>query len=101
MGFPFWAKEVLVSHGYVHAVAYNVPVDVGGVYVQPGDLIAADLHGVIQIPLDAAKRLPAAAEALANQEDAVISVARSADVSIESLAEAWAESARRGAKPSY
>jgi regulator of RNase E activity RraA len=101
MGFPFWAKEVLVSHGYVHAVAYNVPVDVGGVYVQPADLIAADLHGVIQIPLDAAARLPAAAEALADQEDAVISVARSADVTVESLAEAWAESARRGAKSSY
>ncbi|MEE8046577.1 MAG: RraA family protein, partial [Dehalococcoidia bacterium] len=90
-----------VSHGYVHGEAYNVPVDVGGVYVQPGDMIAADLHGAIQIPLDAAERLPAAAEALANQEDAVISVAQSGNVTVETLAEAWAESARRGAKSSY
>jgi regulator of RNase E activity RraA len=78
-----------------------VPVDVGGVYVQPADLIAADLHGAIMIPIDAAERLPAAAEALANQEDAVISVAQSGNVTVETLAEAWAESGRRGAKSSY
>lgn len=101
MGFPFWAKEVLVSHGYVHAVAYNVPVDVGGVYIEPGDLIAADLHGVIQIPLAAAERLPAAAEALAEQEAIVIIAAQSADVSVDALTDAWAESARKGAQQSY
>ncbi len=101
MGFPFWAKEVLVSHGYVHAVAYNVPVDVGGVYVQPGDLIAADLHGVIQIPLDAAERLPAATAALAEQEAIVISAAQADNVSIDSLGAAWEESAKKGAQSSY
>ncbi len=101
MGFPFWAKEILVSHGYVHAVAYNVPVDVGGVYVQPGDLIAADLHGVIQIPFAAAKRLPETARALAEQEAIVISAAQSPDVTINSLGNAWAESAKKGAQQSY
>jgi regulator of RNase E activity RraA len=101
MGFPFWAKEILVSHGYVHAVAYNVPVDVGGVYVQPGDLIAADLHGVIQIPIDAAERLPAAAEALAEQEAIVIGAAQAPGASVESLSNAWVESAKKGAQQSY
>lgn len=101
MGFPFWAKEVLVSHGYVHAVAFNVPVDVGGVYVQPGDLIAADLHGVIQIPIDAAERIPAAAEALAGLEAIVIGAAQAADVSGAKLSEAWAESIKKGAQQSY
>ena len=101
MGFPFWAKEVLVSHGYVHAVAYNVPVDVGGVYIQPGDLIAADLHGVIQVPVDAAKRLPATVEALAEQEAIVIGAAQSPDVSAESITNAWVESAKKGARQSY
>ncbi|MDE0593294.1 MAG: hypothetical protein OSB68_08705, partial [Dehalococcoidia bacterium] len=60
-----------------------------------------DLHGAIHIPLDAALRLPDAAAALADQEDAVISVARSGNVTVDSLTEAWAESARRGAKNSY
>ena len=101
MGFPFWAKEVLVSHGYVHAVAYNVPVDVGGVYVQPGDLIAADLHGVIQIPVDAATRLPDAAKALAEQEAIVIAAAQSDDVSVDSVSAAWVESLKKGAQSSY
>jgi len=101
MGFPFWAKEVLVSHGYVHAVAYNVPVDVGGVYIQPSDLIAADLHGVIQVPLDAAERLPAAAKALAEQEAIVIAAAQAKGVSVDSLSEAWVASIKKGAQSSY
>ncbi|MDP6666543.1 MAG: RraA family protein [Dehalococcoidia bacterium] len=101
MGFPFWAKEVLVSHGYVHAVAYNVPVDVGGVYIQPSDLIAADLHGVIQIPIDAAERLPAAAESLANLEAIVIGTAQTPGVTGEKLAAAWDESIKKGAQQSY
>lgn len=101
MGFPFWAKEVLVSHGYVHAVAYNVPVDVGGVYIQPSDVIAADLHGVIQIPLDAAPRIPAAAAALAEQEGIVIAVAQSGNASTETLSDAWAEAIKKGAQSSY
>ena len=98
MGFPFWGKETLVSQGYVHAVAYSVPVGVGGIYVQPGDLIAADRHGVIRIRVDAAKRLPATAQALAEQEAVVIGAAQSPGVSVDSLAEAWAESARKGAQ---
>ncbi|MGA0276108.1 MAG: RraA family protein [Dehalococcoidia bacterium] len=101
MGFPFWAKETLVSHGYVHAVAFNVPVDVGGVFVQPGDLIAADRHGVIQIPIDAAPKLPALAEALAEQEAIQISTAQSGDVTVEKLAEALQKATELGAQQSY
>ena len=36
----------------VIVAAYQVPVECGGVYVHPGDLVAADGDGVIAIPAD-------------------------------------------------
>ena len=101
LGFPFWSKEVLVSHGYVHAIDYNIPVDVGGVYIKPGDIIAADIHGVIKIPHDVVGKIPLLANSLAEQESIVINAARDPNVSVESLGQAWKMSAEKGAKESY
>ncbi len=38
-------------------VGYNVPVDLGGVIVKPGDIIVADEDGVVAIPSDALDKL--------------------------------------------
>jgi len=57
MGFGYFANCVLVSHGYVHIVDYNCPVKVGGLLIKPGDLLCADRHGVISIPLSITPKL--------------------------------------------
>jgi len=57
MGFGYFANCVLVSHGYVHIIDYNCPVKVGGLLIKPGDLLCADMHGVISIPLSVAPKL--------------------------------------------
>ena len=101
MGFPFWAKEVMVSHGYVHALAFNVPIGIAGVYVKPGDLIAADIHGAIEVPIDAARKVPAAAKVLQQREAIVIKAAQSKDASPETMAKAWAEASKIGAEQTY
>ena len=87
--FPFWAKEILVSHAYVHPESVNVPVDVGGIAVHPGDLLAADRHGVINIPFEAAKRIPKIAELEAKSEGYIIDLCKSGvDVTPDLLDEA-------------
>lgn len=48
--FPCWASGAIVSHGYNHILACNVPVNVGGLQVHPGDLIHADANGIVIIP---------------------------------------------------
>jgi 4-hydroxy-4-methyl-2-oxoglutarate aldolase len=48
--FPCWASGVIVSHGYNHILGGNVPVTVGGLQVNPGDLIHADANGIVNIP---------------------------------------------------
>lgn len=52
IGFPVFAKGlVLFGPGNViHPVAADVPVVCGGVEVRPGDIVVADVDGVIVVP---------------------------------------------------
>ena len=52
MHFPAFACHVTMSHSYVHMVEYGVPVEILGLEIAPGDLIFADVHGVISIPVE-------------------------------------------------
>lgn len=50
LGFPCWASSIIVSHGYPRILAGNIPVNVAGLQVHPGDLIHADGNGIVSIP---------------------------------------------------
>lgn len=63
--FPVWGRgrTMMNNHPYVSLAGVNVPVDIVGVRVMPGDLVVADDSGVLFIPsadvervLDAADR---------------------------------------------
>ena len=87
LGFQFFAREVSVSHAYVHLVDINVPVTVGGLTVKTGDLIHADKHGVTHIPFELADRIPAMVQTIAEYEQKTISVCQSPSFSLEQLKE--------------
>ena len=59
LNFRAFASQPLVSHAYVHLVDASVPVTVGGLTVNTGDLILGDQHGVTNIPMDIAAEVPA------------------------------------------
>ena len=52
LGFPLFAAGMkpVDSKGRGRVVAYNVPVDCGGVIVSAGDLVFGDLDGVMVVP---------------------------------------------------
>jgi 4-hydroxy-4-methyl-2-oxoglutarate aldolase len=56
--FPMFAGNVSVSHAYAHVSDFGQTVEVGGLKIQPGDLLLADVHGVLSIPREIAARLP-------------------------------------------
>jgi 4-hydroxy-4-methyl-2-oxoglutarate aldolase len=84
-GFHFFASRVLVSHAYVHIVEFGGPVKVGGVTVNPGDLLHGDEHGVITIPHEIAREIPKAAAEVEAQERPIIDFCRSREFSVDGL----------------
>ena len=52
MGFPVLATGTypVDSLGRSEVIAYNCPVECGGVVVQPGDIVFGDVDGVVVIP---------------------------------------------------
>jgi 4-hydroxy-4-methyl-2-oxoglutarate aldolase len=59
------------ARGRVEEVAVNGPVCIGGVTVQPGDLVIADASGVVFVPADRAEAVLASAEHIAAREAAM------------------------------
>lgn len=72
LGFRYFASSVFVSHGYVHLVEIGRPVNVGGLKIEPGDLLHADIHGVALIPHQIAPRLAQACREVQEAENILI-----------------------------
>jgi 4-hydroxy-4-methyl-2-oxoglutarate aldolase len=87
MGFHFFAAGPSVSHSYVRVETVGEPVELGGLVIAPGDLLHADQHGVLKIPLEIASELPAAADRVIESEQALLRWVRSDDFDPDRLAE--------------
>ena len=57
MNFPVFAMGInpISSKGRIIAVDYACPVEILGVEVNPGDLVVADIDGVVVVPKDVAE----------------------------------------------
>jgi regulator of RNase E activity RraA len=64
MGFPVFCRGIhpADSLGRLDVAEHDVPIDCGGVLVQPGDLVLADDDGVVLVPQGVADQVLAAAE---------------------------------------
>ena len=68
IGMKVWSEHVVVSHGHIDVGRANIPIEVGGLVVHPGDILHADLNGVVSIPHDVLDKLPGVIdEVLANE----------------------------------
>ncbi len=85
LGFHYFAAHLLVSHAYVHMVDFGAAVEVGGVQVQPGQLLHADEHGVLVIPHEVAPHLPEVAEAFEAVEQEFLQRVRGPGFSLDKL----------------
>jgi 4-hydroxy-4-methyl-2-oxoglutarate aldolase len=70
MGFPVYARGISPydSCGRSEVIAYDVPVQCGGVTVKSGEIVFADYDGVIVIPQDALASALEFAETKASRE---------------------------------
>jgi 4-hydroxy-4-methyl-2-oxoglutarate aldolase len=87
IGFHYFARAVIVSHAYVHVEEVGVPVEIGGLTIRPGDLIHADKHGVMTVPLEIAHLVPEAARRIEERERALIDYCKSPEFTSAGLRE--------------
>jgi regulator of RNase E activity RraA len=92
-GFQALAGSIGPSHAFVHAESFGGEVRVAGMTVRSGDLIHADRHGAVVVPLDVAAKLPDAAELCGRRETPILEIARSPEFTLEKLRQALARSA--------
>lgn len=85
LGFHFFASHVAVSHAYVHIVEVGTPVRLGSLTVRPGDLLHGDKHGVTNIPLDLATRIPDGVKTVDTMERQIINYSQSSEFTVDGL----------------
>jgi 4-hydroxy-4-methyl-2-oxoglutarate aldolase len=79
MRYPVFTGGTICSHGYCHILHIGLPVRVGGLVVNTGDLLHGDLNGVTRIPLEIADQVPEIAAEFVAAERLVIDFVRSPD----------------------
>jgi regulator of RNase E activity RraA len=88
LGFPAFSNGAICSHGYSHIVDLHRAVRVGGITIQPGDLLHADANGVTTIPLAIAADIADAAVEFAAAEAIVLDYLRAGKPEVKAFADA-------------
>ncbi|MBT6097344.1 MAG: RraA family protein [Marinovum sp.] len=90
-GFPVVAKSIGPSHGFVHVRDIGSTVSICGLSVSDKDLIHADQHGALVIPLDVIDTLEAAIEKLLSTERIVLDATRKKSFDFDTFQKVWDE----------
>jgi regulator of RNase E activity RraA len=88
-GFQMLAGSIGPSHAYVHVEDFGIPVTIHGMAVKSGDLIHADRHGAVVVPLNTVDPMKGALEGLMKQEARIISAARAPGATVEAIKAAF------------
>ena len=87
--FPVIAGSIGPSHGFVHVREIATTVNIFGLSISDGDLIHADRHGALVIPLGYETALAVAIAKLLDTEKIVLSAARAEDFDFAAFEAAW------------
>lgn len=90
-GFQMLAGSIGPSHAWVHVLEFRCDVEIMGMKVRHGDLIHADQHGAVVIPIEVAAKVKAAADIIAANEAVIIKAAQQPGFAIDQLRKAWAD----------
>ena len=84
-GFPVHARATVPStaRGRIVQEAWNIPVRLGDAPVRPGDVIVADVNGVVVIPIERLKEVVDAAEEIMAKELAMIEALQAGESILE------------------
>ncbi len=89
--FPCFTNGTICSHGYCQILELNVPVRVGGVWINPGDLLHGDRNGVAVVPHELADGTAKGCPKLAEAESIVLEYLKKPNPTADGFAAARAE----------
>jgi len=95
LNFPCFTAGTIASHGYCQIVELNVPVRVGGVWINPGDLLHGDRNGVAVIPSEIVELVGEGCAGLAAAEAIVLDYLKSGKPTPDGFSQARQESQQR------
>jgi regulator of RNase E activity RraA len=84
-GFQILAGSIAPSHAFVHVVDFGGEVTVHGMAVKNSDLVHADRHGAVIVPIDKISAMRGALDLLTKKEARIIAAARAPDVTAEKI----------------
>jgi regulator of RNase E activity RraA len=78
MKFPIYARSVAptTSPGRTKVLAINIPIECGGITVAPGDIVVADIDGVVVIPIQKSAEVLKLAQEIDKTEKAEVAELR-------------------------
>ena len=84
-GFPVHARATVPStaRGRIVQEAWNIPVRLGDAPVRPGDVVVADVNGVVVIPIERLKEVVDAADEIMAKELAMIEALQAGESILE------------------
>ena len=88
-GFQMLAGSIAPSHAFVHVVDFGINVNIHGMAVKSGDLIHADRHGAVVVPVETIDPMKAALDGLMKQEARIIAAARAPGATVETIKAAF------------
>ena len=88
-GFQMLAGSIAPSHAYVHVVEFGVSVTIHSMEVKSGDLIHADRHSAVVVPVEKIDAMQAALDGLMKQEARIVAAARAPGSTVESIKAAF------------
>ena len=95
LDFPCFTNGAICSHGYSQIAQLDVSVRVGGITINPGDLLHGDRNGVTTIPTELAGAVADACPPFAEAEAVVLDYLKTGKVDPKGYAAARQESHRR------
>ncbi len=84
-GFQMLAGSISPSHAYVHVEEYGVPVNIHGMAAKSGDLVHADQHGAVIVPLDLIDKMKPALDVILAKEAKIIGAAKAPGATVETI----------------
>jgi regulator of RNase E activity RraA len=89
--FPCFTDGTICAHGYCYIPEINVPVHIGGVMVQPGELLHGDRNGVTTIPHEIASAVAHACAEYVLAESVILDYLKSERIDPKGFSRARAE----------